>query len=159
MCISILSLLPLTDCKIGPSPSELSLEAAFRILPIAQQYDLCSIRSWCEEAFERSQLDLWPSDPIDSSEVLNHQGLVQCLALADAKQCDSVVQSCLSQLIKPGPVPSHDTVFDALASPHLDTLIDGLRSETKSKIIRRMAGLPDCYKVGAYNVWAGCLVC
>ena len=49
-------------------------------------------------------MDLWPSDPIASSEVLNHPGLFQCLALADAKQCDSLVQSCLSQLIKPGSV-------------------------------------------------------
>jgi len=73
---------------------------------------------------------------------------VQCLALADVKQCDSMVQSCLSKLIKPGSVPTHETVFDALATPHLDTLIDGLRSETKSKIIRRMAGLPEGYKVG-----------
>ena len=103
---------------------------------------------WCEKAFQRSQLDLWPSDPIASSEVLNHPGLVQCLALADAKQCDSMVQSCLSKLIKPGSVSSHDTIFDALASPHLDTLIDGLHSETKSKIIRRMAGLPGDYRVG-----------
>ena len=95
-------------------------------------------------------MDLWPSNPIASSEVLNHPGLVQCLALADAKQCDPLVQSCLSQLIKPGSVPSHDTVFDALASPHLDTLIDGLRSDTKSKIIRRMAGLPEGYKVGPH---------
>ena len=79
--------------------------------------------------------------------MLNHPGLVQCLALADVKQCDSTVQSCISKLIKPGSVSPYETVFDALASPHLDTLIDGLRSETKSKIIRRMAGLPEGYKV------------
>ena len=148
------------DCKMGPNPSELSPRAAFRFLPIAQQYDFGPIRSWCEEAFHRSQLDLWPSDPIASSEVLNHPGLVQCLALADAKQCDSMVQSCLSKLIKPGSVYSHDTVFDALASPHHDTLIDGLRSQTKSEIIRRMAGLPEGFKAGLklerilFSVWA-----
>jgi len=135
----------------------MSQETAFRIFPIAHQYDMQLVVGWCEKAFERSQLDLWPSDPIASSEVLNHPGLVQCLALADAKQCDSVVQSCLSQLIKPGPVSSHSTVFDALSSPHLDTLIDGLRSETKSKIIRRMAGLPEGYKVS--QIWSAyCLV-
>jgi len=148
-----------TDFNIGPGPNELSPGAAFRILPVAQQYDFGTIQSWCENAFERSQLDLWPSDPIASSEVLDHPGLVQCLALADAKQCDSMVQSCLSQLIKPGSVSSHDTVFDALASPHLDTLIDGLRTETKSEIIRRMAGIPQGYKVGLkserifFSVW------
>ena len=126
----------------------MSRETAFRIFPIVHQYGMQLLIGCCETAFKRSQLDLWPSEPIASSEVPNHPGLVQCLALADAKQCYSMVQSCLSQLIKPGPVSSHDTVFDALASPHLDTLIDGLRSDTKSKIIRRMAGLPEGYKVG-----------
>ena len=126
----------------------MSQETAFRIFPIAHQYDMQLVVGWCEKAFERSQLDLWPSDPIASSEVLNHPGLVQCLALADAKQCDSMVQSCLSKLIKPGSVSSHEKIFSALSTPHLDTLIDGLRSGTKSKIIRRMAGLPEGYKVG-----------
>ena len=125
----------------------MSPETAFRIFPIVHQYGMQLMVGCCEKAFQRSQVDLWPSEPIASFEVLSHPGLVQCLALADAKQCDSVVQSCLSQLIKPGSGSSHDTVFDALASPHLDTLIDGLRSETKSKIIRRMAGLPEGYKV------------
>ena len=146
-----------SDAYVGASPDELSREAAFRIFPIAHQYGMQLVALWCEKAFQRSQLALWPSDPIASSEVPNHPGLVQCLALADAKQCDSMVQSCLSQLIKPGSVSSHDTVFDALASPHLDTLIDGLRSGTKSKIIRRMAGLPEGYKVGAFvfcRVWS-----
>ena len=132
------------DIKLGPSPSELSPRLAIRILPIAQQYDFCSIQSWCEEAFQRSQLDLWPSDPIASSEVLNHPGLVQCLALADAKQCDTVVQSCLSQLIKPG---ADETIRGALASPYLYKMMDGLRSETKTHIICRMAGLPKNHKV------------
>jgi len=150
--------LVISDVGVGPSPAEMSRETAFRIFPIVHQYGIQLIVGWCEKAFQKSQLDLWPSDPITSSEVLNHPGLVQCLALADAKQCDSLVQSCLSQLIRPGHVPSHDTVFDALASPHLDTLIDGLRSETKSKIIRMMAGLPEGYKVGPYNFRAGCSV-
>ena len=138
----------ITAVLVGPSPAEMSLETAFRIFPIVHQYGMQLMVGCCETAFERSKLDLWPSDPMASSEVPDHPGLVQCLALADAKQCDSMVQSCLSQLIKPGSVSSHDTVFDALASPHLDTLIDGLRSDTKSKIIRRMAGLPEGYKVG-----------
>ena len=97
----------------------------------------------CEKAFERSQLGLWPPEPIASSEVLNYPCLVQCLALADAKQCDSLVQSCLSQLIKPGT----SEVRNALVSPHLDKLMDGLRPETKDKIIRGMAGLPAEFKV------------
>ena len=93
----------------------------------------------------RSQLDLWPSEPIASSEVPNHPGLVQCLALADAKQCDTLVQSCLSHLIKPGSFT--ENIHGALASPHLDKMMDGLRSETKDKIIRKLVGLQADYKV------------
>jgi hypothetical protein len=100
---------------------------------------------WCEKAFASSQLDLWPSDPIASSKVLNHPGLVQCLALADVKQCDSLVQSCLSQLIKPGSVTQN--IHSALASPHLDKLMDGLRPNTNRMIIRKLVGLPPDFKV------------
>ena len=101
------------------------------------------------KTFEKNQLDLWPPAPIASSEVLNHPGLVQCLALADAKQCDSLVQSCLSQLIKPE--GSGKIIRDALTSPHLDKLIDGLRPETKDKVIRGLVGLPGHFKVrGSY---------
>jgi hypothetical protein len=100
---------------------------------------------WCEKAFESSQLDLWPSDPIASSKVLNHPGLVQCLALADAKQCDSLVQSCLSQLIKTGSVTQN--IHNALTSPHLGKLIDGLRPDTNRMIIRKLVGLPPDFKV------------
>ena len=125
----------------------MSRETAFRIFPIVHHYGMQLMVRCCEKAFsrERSQLDLWPSDPIASSEVLNHPGLVQCLALADAKQCDSLVQSCLSQLIKPGSVTQN--IHDALASPHLDKLMDGLRSDTKDKIIRKLVGLPPDFKV------------
>ena len=118
---------------------------AFRIFPIAHQYGMKLVVLWCEKAFARSKLALWPSDPIASSEVLNHPGLVQCLALADAKQCDSLVQSCLSQLIKPSSATQN--IHSALASPHLDKLMDGLRSDTKDKIIRKLVGLPVDYKV------------
>jgi hypothetical protein len=130
-----------TDVFVGPSPSEMSRETAFRIFPIVHHYGMLMIEC-CEKAFERSQPDLWPSDPIASSEVLNHPGLVQCLALADAKQCDSLVQSCLSQLIKPDSV-THN-VHGALASPHLEKLMNGLRSDTKDKIIPKEAGRAAC---------------
>jgi hypothetical protein len=123
----------------------MSRETAFRIFPIVHQYGMQLMVGWCEKAFERSQLDLWPSDPIASSDVLNHPGLVQCLALADAKLCDSLVQSCLSQLIKPCSVAQN--IHSALTSPHLDKLMDGLRSDTKDKIIRKLVGLPVDYKV------------
>ena len=117
----------------------MSKEAAFRIFPIVHKYGMDLMVACCEKAFEREQLDLWPSQPILSSEVANHPGLVQCLALADARQCDTMVQSCLSKLIKqPG---ADDTIRDALSSPHLYKLMDGLRSETKTNIMCRMAGL------------------
>ena len=144
-----------SDVLFGPSPSEMSRETAFRIFPIVHQYGMQLMVGCCDKAFQRSQLDLWPSDSIASSEVPNHPGLVQCLALADAKQCDSLVQSCLSQLIKPGSVT--ENIRDALGSPHLNALIDGLRSETKSKVIRRMAGLPGDFKV-CPNWRVGCSV-
>jgi hypothetical protein len=135
----------------------MSRETAFRIFPIVHQYGMQLMVGCCDKAFQRSQLDLWPSEPIASSEVLSHPGLVQCLALADAKQCDSVVQSCLSKLIEPSSVSSPETIFSALTSPHLNALIDGLRSETNSKVIRRMAGLPGDFKV-CPNWRVGCSV-
>jgi len=120
-------------------------ETAFRIFPIVHQYGMQLMVRCCEEALVRSQLDLWPSDPIASSEVLNHPGLVQCLALADTKQCDSLVQSCLSKLIKPGSVTQH--IHGALASPHLGKLMDGLRPDTNRMIIHKLVGLPADFKV------------
>ena len=122
----------------------MSRETAFRIFPIVHKYGMKLMDEWCAREMARSPLDLWSPAPIASSEVLNHPGLVQCLALADAKQCDSLVQSCLSQLIKPG----SSEVRNALVSPHLDKLVDGLRPETKDRIIRGMAGLPTDFKVG-----------
>ena len=129
----------------------MSRETAFRIFPIVHQYGMQLMVGWCEKAFERNNLDLWPSDPIASSEVLKYQGIVQCLALADAKQYEPLVQSCLSQLIRPqspGSHPSVDDVRNALTSPHLERLLDNLRPEVNRMIIRRMAGLPADFKVG-----------
>ena len=116
----------------------MSPETAFRIFPVAHKYGMELMTTCCEKAFQRGQLDLWPSQPIASSDVANHTGLVQCLALADARHCDALVQNCLSKLIKPG---GDDTIRDALSSPHLYKLMDGLRSETKTNVMCRMAGL------------------
>ena len=146
-----LPLLSSSDVLVGESPTEMSCESAFRIFSIVHQYGMHLMVGCCEKAFEREQPGLWPSEPIASSKVLSHPGLVQCLALADAKQCDPLVQSCLLQLIMPG---SSD-VRNALASPHLDKLVDGLRAETKDKIIRGMAGLPLNFKVNSkLHLWA-----
>ena len=127
----------------------MSRESAYRIFPIVHQYGMHLMVGCCEKAFERSQLGLWPPEPIATSEVPNHPGLVQCLALADAKQCDSLVQSCLSQLIKPG--SSDQMVRQALISPNLNHLVGSLRPETKDKIILGLAGLPANFKVGIYD--------
>ena len=132
----------------GPSPSEISQKEAFRIFPIVHQYGMGLMIEWCEKAIERSQLRLWSTQPMASSEVLNYPGLIQCLALADAKQCDSLVQSCLSKLIKALPVSPHQDLRRALASPNLDRLLDGLRPETNRMIIRGLVGLPVDLKVG-----------
>ena len=116
---------------------------AFRIFPIAHQYNMHVILKYSEAAFETASKAapraLWPSAPIASSQVPKHPGLVQWLALADSKQCAPLVESCLSQLL---PSDSNDTVRRALASPHLRKLMDGLHSETKTDIMRNMAWLP-----------------
>ena len=136
----------MADVFVGPSPTDMSRETAFRIFPIVHQYGMQLMAGWCIKAFEKNLLHLWPHEPIASSEVINQPCLVQCLALADAKQCDPLVQSCLSQLIKPE--DSGQTIRDALASPCLNVLIDGLRPETKDKVIRELVNLPGNFKVG-----------
>ena len=134
----------LVDLEIGPGPSGLSSEAAFRIVPIAHQYDMQLLLKWCNRAIERVHLDLWPSAPIASSEVPKHPGLLQWLALADSKQCAPLVETCLSQLLCQD---SDEAIHEAVASPHLRQLIDGLRPETKTSIIYKMAGLPLGFQV------------
>ena len=99
---------------------------------------------WCKKAVERVQLDLWPSAPIASSQVPKHPGLVQWLALADSKQCAPLVETCLSQLLCQ---ESDEAIHEAVASPHLRQLIDGLRPDTKTSIIFKMAGLPLGFQV------------
>ena len=94
---------------------------------------------WCSEAVGKATLDLWPSAPIASSQVSKHPGLIQWLALADSKQCVPLVESCLSQLLCH---ETNDAIHEAAASPHLRQLIDGLRPETKTSVICKMAGLP-----------------
>ena len=134
---------PLIDLGLGPSLSELSHEVAFRIFPIAHQYDMRVIIRYSEAAFETASkaapLALWPSAPIASSQVPKHPGLLQWLALADSKHCAPLVQSCLSQLLS---ADSNETIRQTLASPHLRQLLDGLHSETKIDIMCKMAGLP-----------------
>ena len=41
----------LADVYVGPSPAELSPDIAFRILPIAHQYDMQLMLEWCVKAF------------------------------------------------------------------------------------------------------------
>ena len=144
----IILIFPISDVFVGPNPSEMSRETAFRIFPIVHQYGMRLILGWCVNTLERGDLDLWPSEPIPSSEVLNHPGLVQCLALADAKQCDSLVQSCVSQLVKQG--SSNQMIRKALISPDLNRLLASLRPETKDKIIVGLAGLPMDFTVCGY---------
>ena len=100
---------------------------------------------WCSSAVvDKAPLDLWPSAPIASSEVPKHPGLIQWLALADSKQCAPLVETCLSQLLCQD---SDEAIHEAVVSPHLRSLIDGLRPETKTSIIFKMAGLPLGFQV------------
>ena len=132
------------DLEIGSGPLGLNSETAFRIVPIAHQYDMPLLLKWCNKAIERVQLDLWPSAPIASSQVPEYPGLLQWLALADSKQCAPLVETCLSQLLCQ---ESDEAIHEAVASPHLRQIIDGLRPETKTSIICKMAGLPLGFQV------------
>ena len=130
------------DVSIGPSPSELSHQTAFRIFPIAHQYNMQTIMMWCDKAVGNTKLELCPPQPIATSS--NAQSLpvfVQWLALADEKQSDTLVESCLSQLNSPEGIP---TIKEALSTPHLHSLMASLRPETMIKIMRRLVA---CFNV------------
>ena len=141
--------LPL-DIRVGPSPSDLKPSTAFRIFPIAYQYDLHVVLEWCTEAVGAAQpISLWPSSEAVTSASVPHQpGLVQWLALADQKHCDELLGSCVTQLTS----SNGNVMRQALASRHLGPLVDGLSSETKSDIIWKMAGLPPSIKVGIWHL-------
>ena len=138
-----------SDVAIGPSPSELTAKAAFRIFSIAHQYNLQAILFWCKKAVERDDLDLWPEhDLVAPSEVSQYPGLFQWLAIADQKQSDDLVAACIAQLTltaDPNVVPN---LRGALASAHLEPLLEGLRPETMIKAMRRLAGLTSGFQVG-----------
>ena len=144
------------DIASSLKPAEMSRETAYRLFPIVHQYGMELMAEWCAREITRNPLPLWPSEPITSSEVPNHPGLVQCLALADAKQCDSLVQACLSQLIKPEGSSGGQMIRQALVSPSLNLLVGSLRPETKDKIILRFAGLPADFKVGRMLMFSLC---
>ena len=85
--------MPAVDLGLGSPFSELSLEAAFRILPVVHQYDMQLLLRWCSLAVNRAPLDLWPPALIASAEVPKHPGLLQWLSLADSKQCAPLVET------------------------------------------------------------------
>ena len=140
------SSVPPIDLGIGPNPLYLSNEASFRVFTIAHQYDMQLLLRWCNEAVNRApmSLELWPSEPIASSQVPKHPGLVQWLALADSKHCTPLVETCLSQLLCQD---DGGIVHGVLASPHLRKMMDGLSSDTKTGIMCKMAGLPLGFQV------------
>ena len=134
------------DIRVGPGPSDLKPSTAFRLFPIAHQYDLRLIQEWCTEAVGAAQpIPLWPSsEPVTSASVPHQPGLVQWLALADQKHCEELVGSCVTQLTS----LNGDVMRQALVSRHMGPLVDGLSSDTKSDIIWRLVGLPLSIKVG-----------
>ena len=142
----------IADVAIGLSPTELSHETAFRIFPIADQYSLQTILMWCSKAVGKTKLELWSPQPASSSDMAKHPGWVQWLASADEKHNDTLVESCLSHLPVSGDsksiIPTITTIRQALASPHLRPLMDGLRPETMIKALSHMVGLPPDFKVG-----------
>ena len=120
---------------------------AFRVFPIAQQYGMMALLELCQKIVSGTKLDLWPSQPIASSDVSKHAGLVQWLALADEKQSDALVEACLTQLTARGDSNTTRSIREALVSSHLQPLMKGLRSETMFKAMRQMAGLPPSFQV------------
>ena len=92
----------------------------------------------------------------DRSAVARLPGIVQWLALVDEKQEDALVRSCLSRLIgggggmaphggAGGPAPL--LMQEAMATPSLRRIMEGLRPETKWDMLSRMAGIPAGWKV------------
>ena len=100
---------------------------AFRLLPTAHHYDIKSVLQWCCEAVKRSPLKLHPLAPIASSDVPNHPGLIQWLALADGKQCRPMVETCLDKIFPASEVndtaASRSVMRKTLISPHLRALV------------------------------------
>ena len=138
---------PDTGVGIGPSPLELSPPVAFRILPIAHQYELQTVLRWCQQAAQRQTLPLWPpssTQPVALDTVPHQPGLVQWLALAEQRHCDELIGSCVTQLT----AFNGDFMRQALVSRHLGPMVDGLSSETKSDLLWNMSGLPLSIKVG-----------
>ena len=135
---------PVADVGIGPNPSDLLPSIAFRIFPIAHQYELQMILKWCHQAAQRESMILWPPASIATDAVPLQPGMVQWLALADQRHCEELVGSCVAQLTS----SDGDIMRQALVSRHLGPMVDGLSSETKSDIIWRLAGLPQSLMVG-----------
>ena len=100
---------------------------------------------------------------------------MQCLAMADERQCEPLVRGCIERLVRGEggmsivrrgaataegasetftDAPADNAggggpdLRDAMRCPQLRDLLDGLRHETKAEIIRGMAGLPFGFKVG-----------
>ena len=99
---------------------------AFRLLPTAHHYDIKSVLQWCCEAVKRSPLNLQPSTPIAASEVPNHPGLIQWLALADEKQCRPVLDACMEKLLSAQDKDKGNRgtmLLLALASKHLREMV------------------------------------
>ena len=112
-----------------------------------------AVQTWCIEAVEKATLDLWPSAPIASSLIPKHPGLLQWLALADSKQCAPLVETCLSKLLCQD---SGEVFYEAMASPDLRELMDGLRPETKTSVMCKIAGLPLGFQVLMMPVYTTC---
>ena len=87
----------------------------------------------------------------------HYPGLVQWLALADAKQCDYIVECCLAQLTASGASNGTLLIREILASPTLSPTMEGLRSETMIKVMRLMAGLT-LNKVVINNIYLANLI-
>ena len=122
-------------------PYTISVGVAFRIFPIAHKYDFQALLISCAQAVQ-SGLVLWPSERIVPSEVPRDPGLVQWLAMAESKQCDALVDSCLAQLTaRSDDSKGMPVLREALASPSLSPMLEGLRLETLIKAMRLMVGL------------------
>ena len=76
---------------------------------------------------ERATLAISPSAPIASSDIPNHPGLIQWLALADRKQCRPMVETCLDKMFPAAeandPAASCSVMRKTLISPHLRRLV------------------------------------
>ena len=125
---------------------------AFRLFPIAHKYEMPGILRWCTQAvvsartipFRSGPSSVFsPSPPPQPEGGINFApDLFQWLAAADERNFAPIVDACLERLRQAVPSGGATAVREALCCVKQGALIEGLRTETKARLMYPMAGLP-----------------